>query len=374
VLNPAFQVPVVKRLMPIMVKRTAHLIGQLEQQHQACNPIPFIKDALLKTLVDSLLFESKEYLDQDLLLGSFYRLLGGLPPFFFLRFLLGELDRFIPFDAVRRPAIEKQNMDKLFKEMLARRRRDFKGLDNNEKEQGEGEGEGEEERGNDGEDNQGGQKRCDMVSLMLAANMSDQEICDELTGMLFGAQDTTSNSLSWALYYLAKYPEYQEKIHRQLTEGEFDLATITPEGLDRFPLCKYVFKEALRLRPSHMGNPRLLLKPLTLHDGTVLPEGTVIQLMWLYLHHDPRYWEEPSRFWPERFENLGDKNLTYIYFPFLTGPRNCIGHRFATQMAELILASIISKFEIKGNVDKVQVDTSMLLTPANLRLRFVPRD
>jgi len=278
--------------------------------------------------------------------------------FFFLsRFLFGKLDQYIPFDFVRRPLNEKAKLDVLVGEMLHKRRN--------------GELTGNQETSKL-KDTTG--KERDFVSLMLESGMDDQDIIDNVITLLIAGHDTTANLLTWSTYYLSKYPEYQDKLKTELDEGNFNPTTIAVEELEKFPLLQNVLKEVSRLRPVAFANGRMVTKPFTTANGTYLPVGTVAHMMYYYVHQDPRYWEKPKEFIPERFADLEQKEkFAQAYFPFSNGPRICIGKDFAMQEAILILGSIVSKFTIKVNHDEVQLDTTLVPTAGGLIAQFIPR-
>jgi cytochrome P450 len=77
-----------------------------------------------------------------------------------------------------------------------------------------------------------------------------------------------------------------------------------------------------------------------------VPKGTTLHIPIYAIHHDPQYYPNPNQFDPERFmpENK-DRLVPYTYLPFGTGPRNCVGLRFALMNVKTAVANIIEKFK-----------------------------
>ena len=82
--------------------------------------------------------------------------------------------------------------------------------------------------------------------------------------------------------------------------------------------------------------------------GYPIGPGTNVVMPIYVVHHDPRVWEDPEAFKPERFlpENLKEKHK-YAYFPFGGGPRLCIGNNFAIQEMQVVLAMFLQRFRIE---------------------------
>ena len=80
--------------------------------------------------------------------------------------------------------------------------------------------------------------------------------------------------------------------------------------------------------------------------GITIPKGMLVNFDIQSLHHNPEYYPNPSVWDPERFmpENR-DKLVPYTYMPFGTGPRNCVGMRFALMEAKTAIAYLVNKFQ-----------------------------
>lgn len=84
-------------------------------------------------------------------------------------------------------------------------------------------------------------------------------------------------------------------------------------------------------------------------DGYFIPKGTAVILNIYQLHHNPRVWENPEKFDPDRFlpENSQSRN-PYSYVPFSAGPRNCIGFKFAQVEMKIVLTEILRNWKMKS--------------------------
>ncbi|KAH0999846.1 hypothetical protein HUJ04_005336 [Dendroctonus ponderosae] len=115
-----------------------------------------------------------------------------------------------------------------------------------------------------------------------------------------------------------------------------------------------VFSEALRKWPPVPGMDRECTKSYTIQPvrpdekPVHLKPGDVLMLPMMGLHRDPRYYENPEKFDPERFSDENkDKIRPYTYIPFGSGPRNCIGSRFAILEAKAVLYHLLLNFKIE---------------------------
>ena len=111
----------------------------------------------------------------------------------------------------------------------------------------------------------------------------------------------------------------------------------------------FYFPETLRKFPPIMRTERKSSKPYKIPGSDyILPTGTLVAIPVYSIHHDERYWPEPEKFDPLRFtkeENTKRNPMTYM--PFGSGPRNCIGNRFALTECKLIIAHLIVNFKFE---------------------------
>ncbi len=188
----------------------------------------------------------------------------------------------------------------------------------------------------------------DILSLLLEArdeagnSMSDEEIKDELLTMLFAGHETTASALAWALYWIDKIPSVREKLRAELATlpNNSDKVAIT-----KLPYLSAVCQETLRIYPIAMNAfPRVVKKPVEIM-GYQLEPGMVAIVPIYLTHHREDIYPEPKQFKPERF--LERQFSPYEYLPFGGGSRRCIGSAFALFEMKLVLATILSEWELK---------------------------
>ncbi|GAA1835859.1 cytochrome P450 [Luedemannella flava] len=201
---------------------------------------------------------------------------------------------------------------------------------------------------------------ADLLSMLLAARdadtgapLSDVEIRDELMTVFFAGHETSAAALTWALHLLDAHPDVMERLREELGDGP-----VTMADLPRLPLLLRVVKEVLRLYPPAWLFDRSPLTDLRL-GGYDLPRGATLLVSPWVVHRDPRWWDAPDEFRPDRF---ADEPSRGHYFPFGDGPRLCVGNRFAETEIALVLATIVRRVAL------VRADApagrSMLLRPA----------
>lgn len=193
--------------------------------------------------------------------------------------------------------------------------------------------------------------RGDLLSMLLAAQdedgsqMSDQQLRDEAMTLFLAGHETTALLLSWAWYLLAENPSVEAKLHAELTAV---LGGRTPTMAD-LPALNYtdqIVKEVLRLYPPAYAMGRQSLQDIEI-GGYRIPAKAQLFFFPYVVQRDPRYFDAPEEFRPERWTEAFVKQLPrYAYFPFGGGPRLCIGNSFATMEAVLILATIAQQFRL----------------------------
>ncbi|HVV50113.1 MAG TPA: cytochrome P450 [Polyangia bacterium] len=210
----------------------------------------------------------------------------------------------------------------------------------------------------------------DLLSLLIRARdedggaMTDAQVRDEAMTIFLAGHETTGLALTYALYLLARAPERQARLAEELARV---LAGRPPAlaDLECLPYTEAVILEAMRLYPPAWGMARQALGAVEI-GGWRYPKGAEFVLSPWVVHRDPRHFEEPEAFRPERWENdLARRLPRFAYFPFGGGPRVCIGNRFATMQARLVLAAVAQRFSFEP-----AAETALALMPsATLRPR-----
>jgi cytochrome P450 len=197
------------------------------------------------------------------------------------------------------------------------------------------------------------EQRDDLLAMLLEARdaetgegMSDQQVRDEVLTLLLAGHETTANALSWTFYLLAQQPHEAAKLrdeYQRVLQGRPPLM----EDLPQLPLTRMVVDESMRLYPPAWAVGRHALQQDEV-GGYVIPKGAYILLIQYATHRHPDYWEQPDVFDPARFSDKhGTDRPRFAYFPFGGGPRLCIGNQFALTEAQLILATILSRYQLR---------------------------
>jgi cytochrome P450 len=197
-----------------------------------------------------------------------------------------------------------------------------------------------------------GRDAGDLLSMLLAAQdddgtrMTDRQLRDEAITLFLAGHETTANTLSWTWWLLAQNPAVEARLHDELRAV---LARRSP-SLDDLPNLVYtnhIITESMRLYPPAWGTARTAIED---HEiaGYSVPKGSGVSFAQWTVHRDPRWYDAPDEFRPERWDGDLLKRLPrFAYFPFGGGPRQCIGNAFALMEAALILATIAQQYRFR---------------------------
>ena len=225
-----------------------------------------------------------------------------------------------------------------------------------------------------------GSDEGDLLSMLLQAQdedgsqMTDAQLRDEVMTLFLAGHETTALALSWSWYLLATHPEAEQKFHAELEEV---LGGREPEVSD-LPQLRYaeaIAKEAMRLYPPAYAVGREAIEDTEL-GGYAVPRKTQLFAFQWVTHRDPRYFERPNEFVPERWASESIQNLPkYAYFPFGGGPRQCIGNYFAMMEIVLLLATIGQRFKFSMVEERpVEVLPVLSLRPKNgIKVKLLER-
>jgi cytochrome P450 len=197
-----------------------------------------------------------------------------------------------------------------------------------------------------------GRDAGDLLSMLLNAQdedgsrMTDRQLRDETITLFLAGHETTAGTLSWAWWLLAQNPAAEARLHAELEAVLGD----RPPSLDDVPRLVYtghVITETLRLYPAAWGMARLVLEDHKLAGYPVKKGMGVAMAQWV-VHRDPRWYDAPEEFRPDRWEgDLARRLPRFAYFPFGGGPRQCIGNAFALMEATLILSTVAQRFRMR---------------------------
>jgi cytochrome P450 len=192
----------------------------------------------------------------------------------------------------------------------------------------------------------------DLLSMLLAARdddgsrMTDKQLRDESITLFLAGHETTANALSWTWWLLAQNPSAEQKLHAEL-DSLLSGRAPTLEDVSKLRYTEAVLTESLRLYPPAWGTARVANEDHEI-GGYPLRKGMGVSLSQWVMHRDPRWFDSPEEFLPERWEDGLVKRLPrFAYFPFGGGPRQCIGNTFALMEATLVLATIAQRFRFR---------------------------
>jgi cytochrome P450 len=173
---------------------------------------------------------------------------------------------------------------------------------------------------------------------------TDDDVVNHMIFLLMAAHDTSTITLTSMAYYLARYPEWQQRCRAEsLALGD----TVSYEELDQLVSLDLVMKEAMRIVIPVPGVVRR-----TTHETELLgyrvPANTYISAHLWSVHHLPELWPNPDVFDPERFaeHRREDKVHRHAYLPFGTGVHKCIGMYFGGMEIKAAMHQLLRRFQL----------------------------
>jgi cytochrome P450 len=220
-----------------------------------------------------------------------------------------------------------------------------------------------------------GDVRNDLLSMLLEARdedgsrMSDRQLRDECMTVFLAGHETTAIALSWTWLLLSKHPRAREAMEAELDEVLGDRAP-TMDDVPKLRRVANVVAESLRMYPPAWSMGREAIDDLEL-GGYQIRRGENVWFCPWSIQRDPRWFDQPDAFRPERWEgDLAKRLPRYAYFPFGGGPRLCIGQSFAQIEAVLVLATLARSFRVEP-LREPKPAPSVTLRPKNgLRVRL----
>ncbi|XP_055948406.1 cytochrome P450 3A41-like [Argiope bruennichi] len=207
--------------------------------------------------------------------------------------------------------------------------------------------------------------------------LNDVEVISNALVVFLAGFETTSSALAFSFYFLAKYPEYQQQIQKEIDflieqEGQLDYYNVS-----NFQLMERFFLEAMRFYPPAI-NFIIRLSVSDVDYGYVrIPKGMEINIPVEYIHHSEEFWEQPEEFNPDRFlPGSAAKRQSCSYMAFGTGPRSCIGQRLVNITSKIILAKILHKFTVEPAESHEQMKSVVkvfTMVPEKVCVKLKPR-
>lgn len=218
----------------------------------------------------------------------------------------------------------------------------------------------------------------DLLNMLLETRyedtgegMSVKQLIDEIKILFIAGHETTANALTFTLHLLGNSPDVQEKVFEEITKIELETDDVV-EQLQKMTYTNAVLNESMRLYPPAWITDRQNVEDDTL-AGFNIKKGTLIGVSFYELHRNPKYWENPNVFNPDRFLGEQKKQSMQYFYPFGAGPRMCIGAGFAIYEMCLAISYIVKKYKIISAGNAVNFNPLITLKPVGIEVTFSKR-
>uniref|UniRef100_A0A8C5E554 unspecific monooxygenase n=1 Tax=Gouania willdenowi TaxID=441366 RepID=A0A8C5E554_GOUWI len=216
-----------------------------------------------------------------------------------------------------------------------------------------------------------------VVENMRAERLTDHEIISQATMFVFAGYETSSATLCFLVYCLARNPKIMKCLQKEIDATFPNKDPVTYEALMQMEYLDSVVNEGLRLYPPLARLERMAKETVKI-NGTTIPKGMLVMVPVYALHRDSDLWPEPEEFKPERFSKENKQSINpYTYLPFGIGPRNCLGMRFAMALVKLALVEVLQtySFEVCQETEiPLQMDPQGLVKPLRpIKLKVAKR-
>ena len=286
------------------------------------------------------------------------------------------LDKIPVLPAVRGARKAKKELDSLMYQMIADRRR--------------------QEQGN----NNGKSSDNDLLSRLMQAHdpdtpnnirtlsnnneekMPDRQVRDEVMTIFIAGHETTANALTWTFYLLSQNQDVETKLHDEINsvlgdsrDNNIESRIPSADDIPKLQYTEKVLRESMRLYPPVWTIGRHVEDDYPIGEYTI-PAGSSILMSQYVMHHNPRYYEEPERFNPDRWTEEFKTHLPrFCYFPFGGGIRGCIGEPFAWMEGVLIIATIAQKWTMRLlPSQRIKLDPAITLRPKyGMKMKLIQR-
>ncbi|KAM8719126.1 hypothetical protein ACLKA7_011782 [Drosophila subpalustris] len=241
----------------------------------------------------------------------------------------------------------------------------------------------------------GQKRRMALLDVLLQSTingepLSNKDIREEVDTFMFEGHDTTTSGISFCLYEISRHASVQQRLLHEIHEvlGHDKMRPVTFRDLNELKYLECVIKESLRLHPPVPIIGRNLTEDVDIR-GKLIPAGTNYAIGLYALLRDPREFEAPNEFRPERFTS-DDMTIStpssaqpqqpqsqphpYAYLPFSAGPRNCIGQKYAILEMKSVISKVLQRFELLPFGPEPRPMMSLVLRSANgIHLGMRPR-
>ncbi|XP_078541195.1 cholesterol side-chain cleavage enzyme, mitochondrial isoform X2 [Lissotriton helveticus] len=201
-----------------------------------------------------------------------------------------------------------------------------------------------------------------LANLLLQDKLHIDDIKASVTELMAGGVDTTSTTLQWTLYELARYPMVQDKLRAEVLSAKAEAQGDMSKVLKSVPLVKAAIKETLRVHPVAVTLQRYIQQDSVIQNYFI-PAGTLVQVGLYAMGRDPTVFVEPEKYNPERWLERDASHFRGLGFGF--GPRQCLGRRIAEMEMHLFLIHLLEHFRIEVEEEaEVKTTFDLILIPS----------
>ncbi|KAK4893334.1 hypothetical protein LTR27_008228 [Elasticomyces elasticus] len=199
-------------------------------------------------------------------------------------------------------------------------------------------------------------KRRDLLTKILSPQrekelMSDRETSMEIGNLVFAGTETTSTTLTYLFWTLARFPVWQLRMRAELNEklGDASRGPYDHRLISNLPILEAVINEGLRLYPAAPASlPRITPESGWQYNSHTIPAKTIVSMQCYTTQRDPVAFPEPNSFMPERWLNSEPTaDMKMLFMPFSKGTRACLGKGLAMLELKLVLVALLSRYEVK---------------------------
>ncbi|XP_074289066.1 cytochrome P450 81Q32-like [Silene latifolia] len=202
---------------------------------------------------------------------------------------------------------------------------------------------------------------------------TDDIIKGLVQNLLLAGTETTASTMEWALTLLLKNPEVLKSAKQEIDNHVGKNRLLEESDLSHLPYLHCIINETLRMYPAaplfvpHESSSDCMV------NGYRIPKGTLLNVNVWAIQNDPKIWNDPTKFKPERFKGVKGDKIRYEFMPFGSGRRACPGENLAMRVVGLTLGSIIQCFDLKrvGEIDMEEKVSLTMWKAKPLRAKFL---
>ncbi|KAF2349594.1 Cytochrome P450 [Trinorchestia longiramus] len=202
-----------------------------------------------------------------------------------------------------------------------------------------------------------------------------------VSDMFSAGSDTVNHMLKWVVFFLARYPDCVTRMQKEIDAVVPRDRMVSLDDKPNLPLVEAFTTEALRESSLVPLSVQRAAHSDTTIEGYFVPKGTMVAVGSYSIHHDPRYWNDPHKFYPERFLDETGTKFTAPkqgFFAFGSGRRQCAGELLARMELFLFTAAIVQNFDVMAE-EGIDLSKAEILTlgafrvPSNTPFMYRPR-